>query len=439
MDTGIPGQKSPSTTRQSAARTLLVFAAAAAGTLLGLGSSVLAMRALGPAGFGVVAVATTYMTILWQFTGRGLEQAFVRLAVEAGQGANARRAAAFGAAMQIKLVLGGLLAAGGLAAAGPAARYFLGADTPPGAMQIAALAALAASVAGQFTAAAQALERFGRFSGLQLLAALTRFCATGALVLAGMLTPALALLTLAGGYALAALTGWWLTPRELRSARADAAQRARLTGYARWLVVSSVIHLLYSRLDHLLLARLSGAAAVGVYGAAAQFIQVVDLLTGSLLTVLLPRVCAAPDIAGLRRAAGTSLRLSALLAAPLLAAFPLARPVLTALLGAEFGACVPLLLTILPGALVNVLTHPLQAVLHSRGRTHWLTTLDVAALALSVAAYYPAIHSHGALGAALVNLCMRLLVSAVLSILVWVELRETRRTGKQQRGPAAAR
>lgn len=408
-----------------ASHTLLVFGSSVLATLLGLLANVLAMRALGPAAFGVVALATTYLTVLWQLTGRGLDQALVRLLAERPGPDPSHPPHAAAAALRLKLVCGAALAVLGMLLAAPIAAYFVGPGASAVPFVIAALASLAASVWGCLGAVAQARHEFVRFSALQLASAALRAMLTAALVSAAILTPALAVMALAAGY-----LGALLVSRDARSApfwttAGDAALRSTLLRYARWLVVSSTIHLLYSRMDQLMLARMAGIEAAGTYAAAAQFIQIVDLLTGALLTVMLPRICAAREAQDLRREARACLRTSLLLIVPALPAFFIAGPLIRGLLGPAYAAAVPLFLVILPGALANVATHPLQAVLHNRGRTHWITALDVLTLLLSAAAFYLAIGNFGLYGAGAAALLMRLLVSAAISMLVWFELRRS--------------
>ncbi len=401
---------------------LQAFAGALAGTVLGFLTNLLIMRSLGPEGFGVVAVALTIQQALWQLSGRGLDQAAVRRAAETGDAAGPAAARVFGSSLGLKLAVGGAACLAGVAASGVLTSLLLGPQVGAGAVAAGAAASLAASLWGHYAACAQASRRFDRYAAQQVFAPAARLVATACLAAWGWLTPTTAMLAMLAGFALGAAGGWLGASAAGRSVSGDAAERGRLAVGARWLVISSVIHLLYSRLDHLLLAALRGAGAVGVYGAAAQFVQIVDLLTGSLLSVMLPRLCAARDAASLRRAAAACLRTSALLAAPMLLAFPLAGPVVRVVLGEAFGTCVPLIWWILPGAIVNLVTHPLQGVLHRCGRTQWLTAIDAVALPVSAVAVATGIALGDSTGAAVANLCVRLLGSAALSILVGAAL-----------------
>ncbi len=408
---------------QTARRTSLVFAGNLAGTALGFVSNILIMRALGPAGFGVVIVAMTVLNVLWQLTGRGIDQALVRLAALYRRSDPDRADAVLGVVHRIKFILGGLLVLVGLLLAPLLTRFFLDAGSSVAPVMVAVLSSLAASLWGYVGAVLQARSEFGRYALLSLLNAGIRLAAVGGLMAAGSMTATLAVASLGLSYLAAALVGYAMCPPGARSLRGRGDLFGPIFSSSRWLVISSVLFLLYSRIDQLMLSRMSGPAIAGVYGAAATFIQLVDLLTASLLTVLLPRACEETNPGPLRTYAWTSLRVSGLLVVPMMLGFFLADPVIGRLLGPAYGQTPLLFKVILAGALFNVLTHPLQVVLHARGRTHRLLVLDVGLLLVSVLATYMAIRGYGVLGAAAVAVSLRVLGGLILLLLVGLELR----------------
>ncbi len=408
--------------RQAAGHTLLVFTGNLTATALGFLANILVIRALGPDGFGVVIVATVFLTVLWQVTGRGLDQALVRCVATFGREDQGRVPAACQTVHQIKLVLGGGLVLVGVVLAVPLTHFFVGRDVSAAPLAVAALGALTASLWGYTGASLQAARAFARYTFVQVANAIVRLVLTVALFAMGIMTPVLALVAVTTGYAGGAACGYLLAPAAVRGLHGRADLRPTIYRYSRWLVISSIVYLLYTRQDQLLLARLAGAETAGVYGAAITFIQLVDLLTASLLTVFLPRVCEQSDRGGLRRQVRTSLWVSAALAVPAIALLFVARPAMSSLLGPRFGPSIPIFTIIFPGAVFNMLTHPLQAVLHTRGKTHLLTGLDVLVVCANGVANYSVIPTYGALGAAVVALATRVLSGVLLAVLVLREL-----------------
>jgi O-antigen/teichoic acid export membrane protein len=416
-----PRSDDPGSFRQTARRTSLVFSANLGGTALGFLANILIMRSLGPAGFGVVVVSLTLLNVLWQLTGRGLDQALVRCIARMRQTEPDRADAAMATAHRAKLVLGGLLAAVGLVLAPTLTQFFFGDAVSPAPVAIAIVSSLAASVWGYVGACLQARHEFGRYSLVVIVNAASRLLLVATLVGLGHMTTAWALGSLGLGYGLASVVGYMMCPSAARSVQGRRDLQPILYTSSRWLILSSVLHLLYSRVDQLMLSRLVSSSAAGVFGAAATFIQLVDLLTASLLTVILPKTCESTDSPALRRHAWTSLRVSFLLVVPMTAGFFLADPVIGRLVP-DFEQTSFIFKIILAGALFNVLTHPLQVILHARGHTRRILFLDVALLLISVVANYLVIPSYGALGAAVVALGLRLLAGSLLLVLVGVEL-----------------
>ncbi len=413
-----------SSVRRTTGHTMVVFGGNSLSTALGFLANICIMRALGPAGFGVVIVAMTVLTVLWQLTGRGIDQALVRCMVLFGREDPAKSDAACQTVHQLKLVVGGLLLLVGLALAVPLTRFFLGPDASVLPICIAACAALAASIWGYTGACLQASHAFGKYAVVLVINAAVRLGFVGTLFFLDRMTPSLAMLGMGLGFLVAAAVGYAVGPRAARGLHGRADLRPTVYAYSRWLVMSSVIHLLYTRIDQLMLSRMVGSGQTGIYGAAATFIQLVDLLTASMLTVLLPKTCTETAPRPLRRQAWASVRASALLAVPMASGFFLAGPIIGTILGPDFGDSVLFFKVIFAGALFNMITHPLQVILHARGKTHQLTVMDVGLLAASGVCNYVAIGYYGALGAAVVALSLRVTAGVLLVALVVRVLRE---------------
>ena len=408
--------------RKAAGHTLLVFSGNMTATAIGFLANILVMRTLGPEAFGVVIVATVFLTVLWQFTGRGFDQAMVRCVASVANKDNEQAEAFCRTVHQLKFIWGGILVLVGLLIARPVTQLFLGEEVSPLPLYVAAAGALAASIWGYTGACLQSLHEFGKFAIVQVSNATARFALVVVLYLSGIMTPVLALAATGIGYAFAAVTGYLLAPRSKRGLKGVPELRPTVFKYSRWLIISSIVYLFYTRLDHLLLARLVGSKSAGIYGGAATFIQLIDLLTASLLTVFLPRACAQSDTLELRRQMGSSLRISAILALVLIPSIFILRPTVGILLGPQYALSVQIFTIIFPGAVFNMITHPLQAVMHSRGKTHLLTVMDILVVCVNGIVNFFIITRYGAIGAAFVALSTRLLAGTLLAILVAREL-----------------
>lgn len=391
--------------------------------LLGFVANLWAMRALGPEQYGVLAVVLVVLNVAWQFSGKGLDSAAVCL----GMAPEARGpAATFANVFGLKLAINAALLVLGVAAAGPLTRVFIGPEASAWPMVLAVVGAAGASLWGLMSAAIQADTRFGRYALVQTANNGLKLLAMGLLALAGALSVNSIMLATAGAFFGAACIGAWLAPRYAVRPGWHADALPGIVRFARWTVISSVLYLIYVRVDVLMLSRMSGGAPVGIYAAALAIIQILDLLTASTLTVFLPSFAKDTAREALRGQVRAALSSSLLLALPLALGYFLIDPgatLLVQLVGPGYTGIGPLLKIMYFGVLFTMITHPLHILFYAIGRPHVLTVVDVAMLVIVVVANYFAIRQAGPIGAAFVVLGARVLLGLVLVGSVWLVLK----------------
>ncbi len=406
--------------RGTMGRIMLVFGGNACAMALGLAGTVIAMRVLGPERYAVVAVALVILYIVWQFTGKGFDQSAIRLAAVTDHPRGP--AAIFETVFALKAIGNAALVIVGIFLAGPLTRVFVGPSFSPIPVYLAFIGAAGASFWGFSSAAIQAESRFKRYAPVQVANNALKLAVFGLLVAGGMLTPTTVMLATAFGFFGAAIVGNRLAPAYARRSRLDRDVVPVVGRYARWLLISSVLYLLYSRLDVLMLGSLVGGEAVGLYAAAALIAQMADLLAASIMTVFLPRFSKHTEAAPLRGQVKSSLKCSVLLAVPLVPCYVLIEPVMHLLFGVQYAGSVPFLKIMYFGVLFTMVTHPLHILFYARGRPQILTALDGFILLFNLVGHYFAITRYGPAGAAVVVLASRILAGLLLSLGVTAEL-----------------
>ncbi len=399
---------------------IVVFGGNAGSMMLGLGANIWAMRVLGPESYGVVAVSLVVLFTVWQFTGKGLDQTAVRLAAADDCGG---RAEIFGTSLALKLLGALAFVLLGAFTASPLTRFFLSPDTPIAPVFLAFVAAAGASFWGYASAAIQAESRFSRYAPVQVANNAVRLLALIVIFLAFRFSPTSVMIATAIGFFGAAGVGMMLAPSYARKPVWSCAAMTRTLGYGRWLVVSSVLYLLYTRLDILMLSRLVDEATVGLYQAAALAVQTGDLLGASIMTVFLPRFSEHERSAPLGEQVRASLKCSLLVVIPLVPCYWLIEPSIRLAFGSEFVTAAGFLKIMYFGVLFTMVTHPLHILFFARNKPHVLTGLDAFLLVFNLVGHYFAITHYGPAGAAVVVLASRLLAGSLLSIGVYAELR----------------
>ena len=402
----------------------IVFLGRGAGGVLNILFMLLAARLLQSELFGLFALSITVMHIGSQFAGQGMDTVLVRLYVLHSRDGSRQEASVLRSCLWVRVLLtvatvaiGGLLAeiyvrmTGRLELRLPLLFGFVG---------------CALMSAWQYALSVlQAREEYGRHSALSLATNFLKIALLGALVLANrtdlpdLLNANLAALGL--GVAVSALA----MPRRYFEAGMPLPDGARhVFRYGRWVILSGLASILYNRLDVLVLSAARSATEVGFYSATASLITGFDLLITALFVVFLPSASRIHDYADTIEYLKFSTAIaSAALILPLLCFF-FAQPLLLLTLGEGFRESVDLFRIMLPGFMIYLFTFPWALIIYSYNQPHLLFATDVVVLAFAAVASLVFIPTHGMIAAAWINLCMRLLNSALIVFLV---IRESRR------------
>jgi O-antigen/teichoic acid export membrane protein len=345
--------------------TLLVFAGHLVRLLLGLISSVLLARSLGPAGLSVFSVVSAAMNIGITLADCGLSNSAIRqiagdLTTSPDQ---AYRTA--GAYARFKLLAGMLLATGAAVLVAPiGALLNLPRESASLLIWAGSLGVLATALSGIVATILHALRRFWALVLTQTLNIGLTVVLMAGLFFAAHLTVLPALLVGIVTALAAASLGFALLPPDWRAAlRAGSRFRSpegrRLLAFSKWLWLSAILSVVASQLDLLLLNRWATPTIVGFYALALNLAFKVDILNQTVRAVLLPTVSALADkaayVAYIRRSIARSLFLSLALVALL----PLVRPFVLMVYGAAYAGSIAVFYALMIVILFELVTVPL--------------------------------------------------------------------------------
>ncbi len=362
----------------------ITLAARLAALVIGIASSVVVARALGPAGKGEYALIILIPALFQLAGGLGLDQAVVYLV--ARRRGEARAITFTLAASSAGL---GLLLLGGYAALSllpPYTRYLEAAAVDPPLVWI-LIALLPVTLATQsLLSGILALERYRDYNLATLVPPIVNLALLLALVVLLRLGVAGAVAA-SGGASLIGLAGAGV----LFFAAAPAGQVRPLPGLVRealsygWRAhAASLAWFVHYRADMFLVGYMAGPAALGFYATAVGLAEKLYLAPSAIGTVLFPRVAAAegseqrnvtPQAS--RYALWLTIGLSVLVAA-------LARPVIGGLYGADFLPSVPLLWLLLPGMISLAVGRLVSADLNGRGLPGSVARVNASATALNL-------------------------------------------------------
>lgn len=390
------------------------LAGSAGAMIVGVATTMLLARQLGPAFFGILSVALAIVFTIAGLADWGLSIAFVRLAspeVMAGRSIRHLHSVFLG----LRLALAGIVT---LAILFAADRFFPRIHLPTEYRWLgpaAAAAGLALAAGGHYTAVLQVLRWQRTLTLVRLGASLGRL---GAYALWALLATrrldvalAIALIAVVGE---AALAGWFahrgadLWPPVAR--RPPSAWLA----FSFWAAVPAIAYNLIGQTDTVLLAVLAGPEQTGIWAAISRISGVLVLASGAAWQVALPYVTALPDRSAVARYARLAGLWCAGLAVATLAAVVLAPLLIRILYGQVYAEGTGALRLLLAGHAIGSALLLLIPLAYRFRRERLVAAAGVAQFVVNLGGDIVLIPRYGATGSATATLLMYVAAGLVL-------------------------
>ncbi|MBX3568073.1 MAG: oligosaccharide flippase family protein [Rhizobiaceae bacterium] len=240
---------------------------------------------------GILAVALATIKMVTTALGDPLDLDVVRRVAPALHDDPDEALAAWRAAQQIRLLLAAVVLAGALLLAKPVADRLLHDASWSTPILLAGVAAAMEFVYRGYLADYQSRERFGSLLRLEGLLQILRVASVGGLLLADRLTASAFLMAYAASVSVAAVSAYALSDRGRRRVWVWSPAATRKTlDYVRWVAPALMLSAVVERLDLLLLSGMRGPEQSGLYGALMPLLLVPEMVVGLAMVVLQPRV-----------------------------------------------------------------------------------------------------------------------------------------------------
>jgi O-antigen/teichoic acid export membrane protein len=246
---------------------------------------------LTPAQFGAFSLALAIMTVLQEIGGPSLDIAIVRFASSHSRSDPLRAEAYFRAGYRLKLLISGLLAAGLALLAGFLADNVYHEQLLRPLFYWMAAGLVVANLSTFILARLQAAERFLAYSVQRIL---VNFLKVLLLALAWAID-SLDLHTVPAAWTLSFVLSYLIGVRACPAPRGHPRNMpgdrpyGEIAGFAKWVMLSGLFFALHMRADILLLGSFRTAAEVGYYSIAWNLMLLLDLITSSIISALLPK------------------------------------------------------------------------------------------------------------------------------------------------------
>jgi len=400
----------------------IVTAGSVARLGVGFVSSILIARALGPADFGIFAILGAVGNIVGAVADFGLTDAAVKRIASTWpdqQDVSRVRAGTF---FWLRLIVTSLVVLLGLPIVMLIPSTFLPRSDARGLLLLALVGVASTGLSGTVSGILQATKHFGRLSIVGLTNAVLTAVLAIILIVIGRLNLVSALVVLGIGTSLVSfVVGVRLLPEvrflDLPDWPTLRAESGALVTLGRWLGISNVFAMVTAQLDVILLGRWSAPSVVGTYALALNLASKVDVVNGSLYTVLLSTASALEGAGAVSRYVRRGLIRSALISLALLALIPLIRPIVELVYGPAYLPAVPLFQLLLGVVIFDSFTLPIVLLTYHYNRPRLLAGADglrAASLTATATVLIPRIGPVGAVAAKLVAKLTGAALTAIL-------------------------
>jgi O-antigen/teichoic acid export membrane protein len=384
---------------------------------LGLATSALVFRSLGPGNVGRLTLALSIVglfAILGEF---GLRDAAVNYISRFLVTAPGRAYAIGQTFMLCKVSLATLAAGAAFTLATLVTAHFYPQTRIDDLVRWGAFSLLANGLLGYSLVILEARQHFRALAALSMAQGLLRTALIISLFLTNHLTLPLMLVLesvvpiLAFGYSLR------LVGRPfLRLHRPLMQDWRMLFHFTKWIAVAALASTIFLKLDVLTLSYYRSSAEVGAYAAALALVGRLDVLKSAVLTTAFPDACGrrGPE---LRAFVGGSLRLTGIATLALLPLFAVGGWLIGLLYGPAYAGAAPAFMLLLAAYLIGLNAEPAAYVLWPLDRPRWIAASDLLQLAVSAVASLALVPVYGIAGAAwavLLTRCVGALITATL-------------------------
>ncbi|MEW6698732.1 MAG: oligosaccharide flippase family protein, partial [Bacillota bacterium] len=307
------------------------------GASIGFIATILITKTLGPAQFGLFSVALAVMDIASQFSDFGIGTGLVRFTCLYLNKDNQKANLMLKVSLKLKLIIATLVFLIGFFTSESLAVHVFGKPELIFPLKLAFIGAFGASLVGYISATLQARQSFTKFTFVNLINPIGKFALIGLLFLTYKLNLLSALTTVIILPFIAFLIGSLIIPKDFLRAKGDENEAFHeLFHFSKWILVSTFCVMIFQRLDVLMLTYFKTAEVVGYYSAAYTFAFVFPLITGTITTILLPKVSEISENGHLREYTKKSLKFTTPIIFPLIFLLFISRPVILFIYGYEY-------------------------------------------------------------------------------------------------------
>jgi O-antigen/teichoic acid export membrane protein len=389
-----------------------------------LAINLLILRSLGPESAGMLFVCLTLMILIDAVLGAAVDTAVIRITTSRGETGTPDSEEVQKSALVGKLVATCLGLAPVIAWREPLSQILFQTKIQGDLLMMTVVGLGGLQLFRSIQTYYQLNGQFARYGIVDASHSLIRFGGVGVLIWANSATPFRILACYAAGSLVVGGLFLHESAVPLLRARFSFHRLRELFTYVKWYLCAAAVGSLTSRMDMLLLSAQQGSRAAGIFSAAQAMVIVFQVLGAYMGIVFAPKVM---PLLNKGRLAGIYWRFQAVvvvLCVVIFVSFPHALDHLGWLLPPSYYEARPVVVTLLPSALMSMANFPWTITLLLFFHPRLMFFLELLALPILFFLYRSEIAAHGAWGAAWVTSGYALAKTAVLQLLAWRTMRD---------------
>jgi len=270
---------------------LVVFTGRSVSAVFGFLPSVIVARELGPKGFGVFSLSVVVMMLIAELSGGSINQAVVKFSSSYFQKDKEKAKLTFKIGFKIEIMIGLILLILGFFLREPLSHLVFKETKLEKLITLVFIGSVGIIFMRYVLAVFQSLQTFAKHVLVEIINNFVKLVIIGFLYVIHILNILNAVAVYVAVPYLSCLFGLIFIPKSFFYA--EPTQKTivyEVLHFSKWIMLSSVIIAIYSRLDILLLNQFRGSQVVGVYSAAHILASSLELFAIALLTVVFPKV-----------------------------------------------------------------------------------------------------------------------------------------------------
>lgn len=397
----------------------LVFAGNFAGQGLGFLSTLILIRELGPARFGVLSTVLTIMALATQFTDLGISTGFVRYASKYLKEDQRKAEILFKITLYLKLSIGLLVLFLGLIITRPLSSYIFNTSEVEPLIRLAFIGSLGSTLWGFLQAILQAKQWFMKYAWINVFNNCIKLMGISWLAWTGSISQKNALIVIILIPFIGFFVDSFLVPKSFLKIKAEKEEKKQvfleLFHFSKWITLATLCTMLITRIDVLLLQALSTSDQVGIYNSALQLAMILPIITGSISTIMLPKISSISEKSELIAFVDRTIKLLPYLILLLFVLELLSGPLVLTLFGDKYVHSIPVFRLLLLGFILGIFVNQISIVAFTLNKVRFITFVIYIELAINILLDVYLIPEFGAVGAAISNLTIKIFGNVLIT------------------------